>query len=116
LPYINQVSRKQIDGHIDVLVDSIRGSDKLEGVINYAVTRLVLGTLKPSLGWSYASLMKVVSTLECVKQEVVRRLISPYENLASHKNGDLLEFDDGEKWSIELDEIIYREVLEETNG
>ncbi len=40
-------------------------------------------------GVSYTTYNEVVGVLECVKQEIYRRVIGPYENEKKHANGDV---------------------------
>ena len=101
MPYIER-DRKSIDVLLEELVNAVRNQSKIDGATNYTLTRLILQMLKPTDGWNYASLMKVVGTLECMKQEIYNRLITPYEKLAEYNNGDLPELEEGLDYEAEL--------------
>jgi hypothetical protein len=96
MPYISQDLRSQIDESltIDDCVSEIKliiSQAKMKGVANYTISRILLNLLKPNTGWTYSSLCDVIGTLECVKLEIYRRLISEYEDKAIEKNGDVEE-------------------------
>jgi hypothetical protein len=57
------------------------------GELNYAITKACNDYLVPPL--TYAGINTVVGVLECVKQELYRRLAAPYEDEACRKNGDV---------------------------
>lgn len=59
------------------------------GELNYAICRLVDRVLGPSP--QYEDLNAVVGVLECVKQEVYRRILSPYEDMKIGQHGDVFE-------------------------
>ncbi|VVB53018.1 Uncharacterised protein [uncultured archaeon] len=56
-----------------------------DGVVNFAITRL----LKGLYGVSYKDIEREMGLLECVKQEVYRRLAAPYEDTKIKENGDV---------------------------
>jgi len=94
MPYVNNVLREVVDEKIDAVVHDILQHTKPEerdGLANYVVTRLVMGTLKPETGWNYVSLSNVIKTLECAKAEIYRRKVAPYEDGAIARNRDLAE-------------------------
>ena len=95
MPYIKQDYRKQIDDKINDLCETVFreiSPNAYNGVANYIITRILLNILEPTSGWSYDSLSDVIKTLECSKLEIIRRLLSPYEDKYIEKNGDLEEF------------------------
>ena len=57
------------------------------GELNYAITRLILDYLGESP--KYADYNAVVGVLECVKLELYRRKIVPYEDGKMQENGDV---------------------------
>lgn len=101
MPYIPRDHRFQIDDVIDnlvVRVENMRDDgdlppEKVPGLANYVITRLLLRLLRPDKGWNYASLATVLATLEASKLEIYRRMVAPYEEVAATKNGDVPEFD-----------------------
>jgi len=97
MPYVSDVLREVVDAKIDEVADDIlthtQPADR-KGLTNYLITRLALRVLKPASGWNYSSLADVVTTLECSKSEVYRRLVAPYEDGAIQRNGDVPELSD----------------------
>ena len=95
MPYIDKMRRGDIEVELDKLVLSIKKSipitEQRAGMANFVIITLLLNVLKPVGGWNYASLAGVIATLECSKQEIYRRLVAPYEELATKRNGDLPE-------------------------
>lgn len=59
------------------------------GELNYAITQQVLRYIDPNKGLSYRLLNEVVGVLECVKQELYRRMVAPYEDAKIAENGDV---------------------------
>ncbi len=59
------------------------------GVLNYVITREVLGYIEEEGSLSYSSINEVIGVLECVKQELYRRLAAPYEDGKCFENGDV---------------------------
>lgn len=94
MPYINKDLRSDIDESIDDLINIIHflKNDKLEGIANYIVSRIITGILKPDKGWNYGALNKAIGVLECSKLELYRRLAAPYEDKCIDRNGDLEEY------------------------
>ena len=100
------------------LVRRLKSEECVKGDVNYTLTRVVLETLKPANGWGYHPLSdavsllrdqadltnleypqgrswkvrKVISVFRDVADEIVRRLLGPYENKAIMKNGDMVCF------------------------
>ncbi len=94
MPYIAKTQRPEIDNEINTLIKAVHKStiipaDKHLGVVNYIISRVIMGILQPS---NYGEMASAVGTLECVKLEMYRRLIGPYEDEAILKNGDIEEY------------------------
>ena len=89
MPYIEQSERNHLDRAIKGLakkIDQIPCEQSLPvGILNYCITRLLLST-NPSRYTDYNSLIGV---LECVKLELYRRAVGPYENGKAEENGDV---------------------------
>jgi hypothetical protein len=82
MPYIKQEERRPFDEWI------AKESPKnwTAGQLNYVVTSLVrLWLHKPS----YSAIAAATGVLENVKQEMYRRLASPYEDQKIAENGDV---------------------------
>ena len=91
MPYITPQERVKLDPAIDALVtavDSVRAGS-MAGYLNYAITRLLLGTLLAEP--SYLQIATATGVLENVKQEMYRRLAAPYEDTKRADNGDVYE-------------------------
>ena len=84
MPYIGMDKRTAIDravGELDLLMED-------EGELNYAITRLVdMWAAFPER--TYQSLNAVIGVLECVKLELYRRVVAPYEDEKKEANGDV---------------------------
>jgi len=98
MPYISNELRVQIDDEIDSLVDQalhlemVGPGPVIDGLANYIITRITCGLFKEEERWRYHSLAHAVGCLESVKAELQRRVVAPYEDLASQKNGDIEEY------------------------
>lgn len=75
MPYIKQEQRVDID----VIVEHLSHFIKDAGTMNYAVTRLSHLYLKEK-GLKYANLNELIGALECIKQELYRKIAGPYED------------------------------------
>jgi len=89
MPYIDPSRRPEIEGKAYGL-----GNRCVEtaGELNFAITKVVLGFLerRAAAGHiSYHALNEVVGVLECVKQELYRRVVVPYEEEKKEANGDV---------------------------
>lgn len=79
MPYITEDQRKAIRHGAPV---------ETEGELNYAVTCLINKWFE-SKGLKYATINAAIGALECAKQELYRRVASPYEDEKCKKNGDV---------------------------
>lgn len=80
MPYIDQIRR----------IIEHQSFAKNEGELNFEIMTLVLDYINNNK-LSYATLNSVIGTLECVKQELYRRLVGPYENGKIIEKGDLYQ-------------------------
>lgn len=84
MPYIDPRDR--------VLIDSFHAAPTKPGELNYIISRLIdeyLGDEEKPLGYSRYN--EVVGVLECVKLELHRRFIGPYEEDKRHENGEVFD-------------------------
>jgi hypothetical protein len=96
VPYIKQDLRDGLDKSIKKLsedIANISNSDNIEGIFNYIISSL----LADKGVWSvqkfrYQHYNAMLGVLECVKQEIYRRLVSGYEDDCKMNNGDLSIF------------------------
>jgi len=112
MPYINKEDRELIDGPSEFTtrygldtfffkLDKLRESYALigntktllayhPGTLNYIITRLCDYWTKDIDGEAnYERYNAVIGVLECVKQELYRRQIAPYEDEKCEENGDV---------------------------
>lgn len=81
MPYISPNRRLLLNMHRDTAVTV--------GELNYLITKLIKDFLGSSDRINYAALNAAVGVLDCVKQELYRRIISPYEDKKIEENGDV---------------------------
>lgn len=92
MPYVEENGRAILAKHLSGLCDEINkhalssGIDKLPGIVNYAIVRIIGGTLRLD---SYASINSAIGILECAKLELYRRIAAPYEDKKAEENGDV---------------------------
>jgi len=81
MPYIPNERRLAIDGG---------ESPKNSGELNYAITKLMHRYLVTGAGKiNYQRYNDIVGAVEGAKLELYRKLISPYEESAIKRNGDI---------------------------
>src|SRR3990167_2245088 len=89
MPYVRKQNRLYFDEAIDTLIQRLR-TYVSAGNLNYTLTRICDGYLhRHALGPNYADFNEVVGALECVKLELYRRLVVPYEEGKRSVNGDV---------------------------
>ena len=84
MPYIDYVSR------LRVLPTEARKKINPEtpGELNFVLTSLILSYLDRTEK-KYADYNEIMGVLECIKQELYRRVIAPYEEHKKNDNGDV---------------------------
>ncbi len=87
MPYIKAVDR----GVFDEITDSLPAF-KSPGDLNYFLTRLAMAYIAGKGGISYTNCNEAIGVLECVKQELYRRVVAPYEDQKALENGDVIDF------------------------
>lgn len=96
MPYIAGEDRNLVLEAMDPLVIALREvpDDKIDGVLNYVISRLVAGTLVPPCkgGWRYRLIARAIAVFEAAKLEFYRRVAAPYEDKAIAKNHDIPEY------------------------
>jgi hypothetical protein len=60
------------------------------GELNWKITTTIQSYLEP-YGISYQTLNEVIGVLECVKAELYRRVVAPYEDGKCAINGDVYD-------------------------
>ena len=96
MPYIKRKDRGLINHDLHELTESILWAKpnilERPGMVNYAISRLVCGTLKPEAGWSYHSLSRAIAVLRDAATEMERRLMAKHEDQVIQDNGDLEDY------------------------
>lgn len=86
MPYIQTKDRARIEQD-DILVELV-GRLETCGELNYTITRILHECVK-NWGESYETYDKLIGAIECLKLELYRRKITPYEDTKIEKNGDV---------------------------
>jgi len=86
MPYIKQNQRAHFDCAIEEIIDTL-GPDWNAGDLNYIVSKITWSLFKKNA--RYATANTLIGALECIKLELYRRQISPYEDQKIIENGDL---------------------------
>lgn len=85
MPYIPSLDRMTFESTIDTLAKKL--TPERPGDMNYVISSIVTRVLKRDLTYSNAN--AIIGVLECVKQELYRKVISDYENLKEKENGSI---------------------------
>lgn len=93
MPYVSDIDRAPVDGPLNALLDRLKATpdDKLDGVLNYVISRLVAGSFGKD-GWRYRLIARAVAVFKAAGDEFYRRVAGPYEDKAIAKNGDIPEY------------------------
>lgn len=90
MPYIQITKRLQLDEAVLQLQEAISGvvstRSDISGVLNYCITTLIT---RLGLDDRYDGFNTLVGVLECVKLEMYRRVVAPYEDQKCQENGDV---------------------------
>lgn len=91
MPYIEKERRAEYDKLIVAFRVANATTPMSEGDLNYVLTTLALTWLRavPESDINYARLNTLLGVLDCVKLELYRRVITPYENRKAMMNGDV---------------------------
>jgi hypothetical protein len=87
MPYIKPEDRPKYEKNLKELIEIIKAQpvDKLDGEVNYCVTRLMKGLYPPK----YFNYNRAIGVLECIKLEFYRRMVGPYEDTKIKESGDV---------------------------
>lgn len=91
MPYIHHTERGLINDEVAALTKAINENfrpEELDGVINYAFTRLLLSTIAKG-GPRYTKVARAMGALACVQAEFYRKYASPYEDEKALANGEV---------------------------
>ncbi|MHA1169587.1 MAG: DUF6899 family protein [Candidatus Hodarchaeales archaeon] len=87
MPYILQEERAELDELARSLVTQLRNGN-FRGRLNYFISSVAQGLIEAN-GVSYSFLNDFIGVLECVKLELYRRVVTPYEDKKILENGDV---------------------------
>jgi len=65
-----------------------RGEQDIDGILNYIICKILLSIYNKKPG--YYNYNRMMGVIECVKQELYRRVIGPYEDKKIKENGDII--------------------------
>jgi hypothetical protein len=84
-PYIKQENREKWTNIInDILNELLKlPENEIEGELNYVITSILKKCYKPK----YFNYNRLIGLLECIKQEMYRKVIGEYENQKEIENG-----------------------------
>ena len=91
MPYISKEDRIPLDPIVDIATRVLERKpleDSL-GDLNYLLSRIVAGAIGKT---SYRKIAMATGVLENVKQELYRRLATPYEEEKISENGDIKQY------------------------
>lgn len=89
MPYITQDSRQKYNTLVDELTLKLEKNGNKIGDINYCFSRLIWSVFLKNP--SYVLGNSLIGVLECIKLEMYRRLMGPYEDKKLNENGDLFD-------------------------
>ncbi len=84
MPYI----KKQDRARHDYILRDIDYSNLDMGDINYFISSMFKMYIEVN-GESYSNYNSLVGVLECIKLEIYRRKVAPYEDIKIGQNGDI---------------------------
>lgn len=87
MPYINPDQRPEVDKLIDPFISYLSSlpMEDQDGVINYAVTRII----KHIYPKKYFHFNRALGVLTAITEELYRKIIGPYEEEKITENGDV---------------------------
>lgn len=88
MPYISKELRNDIDVPLEAIIKLLDWieADKLDGIMNYTITRLIRSQYNNG---KYKEYNAAIGVLECAKLELYRRAVGPYEDIKILENGDV---------------------------
>ena len=92
MPYISRIQRPRLDA-FKTLLKEIEVS-LTAGELNYLISSLVHTWLQKKEKINYASMNEVMGVLECMKLELYRQVVAPYEDQKKMENGAVSCLDD----------------------
>lgn len=95
MPYVPDYMRDPVVKQLDPLIVLLRrrrktGKENVDGLLNFAISRLLVGVLELDSAPRYSSFVTAEGTLTCVGLELYRRFAHNYEDTKLKENGDIL--------------------------
>jgi hypothetical protein len=90
MPYILKQDRERLDGAIQAVMDALESETPIMtmGEINYVISSIFWKLFNRRKSYAFAN--DLIGVLECVKLELYRRHIAPYEDEKIKQNGDIV--------------------------
>lgn len=93
MPYINGHDRTILDKLMKPLLDYINDGYIGLGWLNYIITTILVTNLRSKCRGddspTYFDFNYLIGLLECVKLELYRRMVAPYEDKKKEESGDV---------------------------
>ena len=90
MPYIKLKDREALD---ETRIDEIHTNPANPGQLNYKISGIIDQYLSDLSGPSYSNYNDVIGVLECIKLELYRRFVGPYEDQKLSENGEVFYHD-----------------------
>jgi hypothetical protein len=88
MPYIVKEKRERFESVVSNLVAYLQEDiENVAGNLNYMITAVLKRLIATNK--KYKTMNDLIGVLECCKLELYRRVISPYEDTAIERNGDV---------------------------
>lgn len=88
MPYIKKANRNRFSA---VVKELNKLTNITAGDVNYLISKILNRMVHFRNEPSYAMLNSLIGVLECVKLELYRRIVVPYEEEKIEENGDIYE-------------------------
>jgi len=91
MPYIKTEQREKYGNSIGILTSNLQNNGKdgipIVGDVNYVISKLLWNIFDCNPSYTLGN--NLIGVLECVKQEMYRRKLAPYEDQKIKENGDI---------------------------
>ena len=109
MPYIKKEDRRKFD---KVILNNLSKLVETDGELNYCVS-LLLHSILEKRGINYQNMNNLIGTLECVKLELYRKVVSPYEEAKIDENGTVSRLDEEKSNKDEItSDVLYQKGVE----
>jgi len=91
MPYIKKEQRKKYGNSIGILTSKLQNNGAcgipIMGDVNYVISKILWDIFDCNPSYTLGN--NFIGVLECVKQEMYRRKLAPYEDQKIKENGDI---------------------------